>query len=192
MDFHYPHVHYYCKLHIEFLFKKAGFEVVNAVSLKGGHDVGYMLRPVPTSLADAIDIKFEQNTMVRFAAELQVRRARGSVKMHALRGRTALYGANAYSQALVGLYPSLNSVMRIFDDTESYAGHVGFGRVIEMPIMLPHLNTINDMETIIITAYLHDLEISKRLRANGYAGQLYTVRTDPSAGQNGRPASIFM
>ena len=105
VDFHYPHVHYYCKLHIEFLFKKAGFEVVNAVSLKGGHDVGYILRSVPTSLADTIDINFEQNTMVRFAAELQVRRARRSVKMHALRGRTALYGVNAYSYALVGLIP---------------------------------------------------------------------------------------
>jgi hypothetical protein len=107
-------------------------------------------------------------------------------------GGITLYGANAYSQALVGLYPSLNSMIRIFDDLESYAGHFGYGRAIEMPIMLPHPNTINDMDTIIITTYLHDLEISKRLRANGYAGQLYTVRTDPSAGQNGRPASIFM
>ena len=82
--------------------------------------------------------------------------------------------------------------MRIFDDLESYAGHFGYGRAIEMPIMLPHPNTINDMDTIIIIAYLHELEISKRLSANGYNGQLCTMRTDPSAGQKGRPASIFM
>jgi hypothetical protein len=44
---------------------------------------------------------------------------------------------------------------------------------------------------VIITAYLHDATIARRLDGIGWKGALYTVRTDPLAGKDGRPPSLF-
>jgi len=191
VDFHYPHAHYYSKNNIEVLFKRNKFEIVNVVFLKEGHDVGYMLRPVETSHVSALEVKFREDETNNFAELLKIRRASGLARMQAVYGNIALYGANAYSQALIGLYPNFKNIRIIFDDTTSYAGHVGYGCEVEIPITLPRFEILDEIDVIIITAYLHDLGISKKLRALGYRGQLYTVRTDQSAGQDGRPSSIF-
>ncbi len=46
VDFHYPHVHYYRQAEIAALFRRASFEIVETVSVKGSHDVGFFVRPI--------------------------------------------------------------------------------------------------------------------------------------------------
>src|SRR5258705_153232 len=51
VDFHYPHVHYYRRDEFQTLLARAGFEVIEVVDVKEGHDRGFLLRATePTRL----------------------------------------------------------------------------------------------------------------------------------------------
>lgn len=189
VDFHYPHVHYYRRGVMEELFARSGFEVVETLEIKNGHDVGFLLRaavaqaaarpagaPPPPSLAKALD---------------QRRRA-GKERLGALTGKLALYGANAYSQALLGLYPDAADYAVMFDDTPMYEGQRAYGPGIDLEIRRPKSALLENIDAVVVTAYLHDVVITKNLRNLGFSGPVYTVRADNQAGQGDVPPSLFM
>ena len=99
VDFHYPHVHYYRRHELEILFARAGFEIVETLNIKNGHDVGFILRPVTPSAPAVPAVLTDAKA---FADGLAARRRMGSDRLAALKGTIALYGANAYSQAILG------------------------------------------------------------------------------------------
>jgi SAM-dependent methyltransferase len=186
VDFHYPHVHYYRGAEIELLFARAGFAVEQVIDVKSGHDTAYLLRArasaggdLPTPAADDL------------AAALEVRRAQGRRRLAAIDGPIALYGANAYSQALLGLYPDIATFAAMFDDTPSYAGQCAYGPSIELAIERPQPDRLDGIAAVVITAYLHDRDIAAKLQALGYRGPVYSVRTDREAGIGARPPSLF-
>ncbi len=187
VDFHYPHVHYYRQAEVDTLFRRAGFEIVETVSVKDGHDVGFFVRPI----APAPELSYSGQVLRGFGADVEARRSAGLRRLRTLDGGIALYGANAYSQAFLGLYSDF-AAAAIFDDTPLYVGHRAYGPTQDLPIGPPSLEKLDGIGAVIVTAYLHDLAIAAKLRRLGYGGAIFTVRSDPSASQGERPPSLFL
>lgn len=188
VDFHYPHVHYYRRAEMELLLARAGFAVVEVFDIKQGHDMGFLLRAAEPQTREArgsSDI-----SPSKFAAALAERRMRGSQRLAAIDGPIALYGANAYAQALLGLYQESTPFAAVFDDTASYAGRCVYGPAGEIAIELPRGERLAGMAAIVIAAYLHDAEIARKISATGFRGPVYTLCAHGVEGP-GLLASLF-
>lgn len=185
VDFHYPHVHYYSRAGAISLLRRAGFEVIDSVSVKDGHDVGFFLKPIEPQPNAGLHGKGEPIDETEFSAV----RDRGRRRLNG-GGDVVLYGANAYSQSFLGLYPDFVP-KAIFDDTPLYAGQRAYGPTQDIAIGPPSVERLERIGSVIITAYLHDLPIAKKLRALGYGGNIFTVRSDETAGTGDRPTSLF-
>ncbi len=187
VDFHYPHVHFYLRPHLEALFVRAGFAISDTIDVKDGHDTAFILRPVAPgkgTIPSATD-------SAPFVQALVVRRAHGRERIAEVKGSIALYGANAYSQALLGVYPSFTNFDAMFDDTPMYDGQKAYGPSHDITIGPPSADKLAKVDAVIVTAYLHDLVISRKVRQLGFKGPIYTVRSDKLAGQGDVPPSLF-
>ena len=190
VDFHYPHVHYYRLAAMEVLFARSGFDLVETLEIKDGHDVGFLLR---ASAVQPAAKPVKNLTPGALAGALDERRKIGGERLAKLFGKKlALYGANAYSQALLGLYPGAADYAIMFDDTPMYEGQRAYGPGIDIEIFRPRSDLLTGIEAVIVTAYLHDVVISKNLRNLGFKGAIYTVRVDKHAGQGDVPPSLFI
>jgi hypothetical protein len=188
VDFHYPHVHYYRRRELETLFARAGLAIAETIEIKDGHDVGFILRPVAPRAASA---PARAGDAAAFAAALADRRRLGGERLAALNGAVALYGANAYSQAVLGLYPDAAKYSIVLDDTPMYAGQRAYGPGIDIEIRPPDAGRLEAVDAIVITAYLHDVVINRKLQSFGFPGPVYTVRADALSGTGGAPPSLF-
>jgi hypothetical protein len=115
----------------------------------------------------------------------------GHERLAALKGTIALYGANAYSQAILGLYPDAVKYGIVFDDTPMYEGQRAYGPGIDIEIRPPDAARLKAVDAVIITAYLHDVVINRKLQSFGFSGAVYTVRADDMSGVTGAPPSLF-
>jgi len=174
VDFHYPHVHYYRRAEMELLLARAGFAVAEVFDIKQGHDMGFLLRaakPLAREARASPDF-----SSVEFGAALAERRARAAQCLAAIDGPIALYGANAYAQALLGLYQQSTPFAAVFDDTASYAGRCVYGPAGEITIEPPSIGRLAGMAAVVIAAYLHDAEIARKIAAMGFRGSVHTLR----------------
>src|SRR6185436_9077369 len=101
-----------------------------------------------------------------------------------IRGPIALYGANAYSQAFLALYHEAGVFPVVFDDTPAYAGRCAYGPAGDIPIELPRADRLRGIGAVVITAYLHDRDIARKVRALGFDGPIHSVRADAVAGSD--------
>lgn len=174
VDFHYPHVHYYRRAEMELLLARAGFAVAEVFDIKQGHDMGFLLRaaePLAREARASSDL-----SPSKFAAALAELRSRAAKRLAAIDSPIALYGANAYAQALLGLYQESTPFAAVFDDTASYAGRCVYGPAGEITIEPPRGERLAGMAAIVIAAYLHDAEIARKISATGFRGPVYTLR----------------
>ncbi|MBR0835949.1 class I SAM-dependent methyltransferase [Bradyrhizobium manausense] len=188
VDFHYPHVHYYRRAKMELLLARAGFAIAEVFDIKQGHDMGFLLRaakPLVHEARASSDV-----SPSKFAAALAERRARGAQRLAAIDGPIVLYGANAYAQALFGLYQETTPFAAMFDDTASYAGRCVYGPAGEITIEPPRSERLAGMAAVVIAAYLHDAEIARKIAAMGFRGPVYTLRAH-GVNTPGPIASLF-
>jgi SAM-dependent methyltransferase len=187
VDFHYPHVHYYRRATFETLLQRAGFDVIDVTDVKDGHDQGFLLRAA-TPRQVAPPPRIDTNAL---AADLKARTDMGRQRLRAIDGVVALYGANAYSQALLGLFPSDARYGIMLDDTPMYEGQRAYGPGVELAIRRPSAEALNGVSAVIITAYLHDLGIARKVRQLQFTGPVFTVRADHLADSGDRGAGLF-
>jgi 2-polyprenyl-3-methyl-5-hydroxy-6-metoxy-1,4-benzoquinol methylase len=187
-DFHYPHVHYFSDEVLTSMMRTAGLEIVRVLPVKSGHDAGYVLRVASPGTASAA----AGTRSAALATLLDRRRAQGAKRLAATAGPVALYGATAYSQALLGLYPELRDLDVAFDDTVAYHGQQIYGGRVAVAIEPRSRPRLAALGTVIITAYLHDAVIYRKLLEMGFAGTVYSLRCDEAAGRDGRPHSLFL
>lgn len=187
VDFHYPHVHYYRRAAFETLLARAGFGLLDVIDVKEGHDRGFLLcaaqpRPVtgPPRAAPG-----------RMAEDLAERVRMGHERLTAHDGTIGLYGANAYSQALLGLFPTEAHYGVMLDDTPMYEGQRAYGPNIDIVIRRPSTEALDGVSAVVITSYLHDLVIGQKVRDLGFEGPVCTVRADDLAGRGSRPPGLF-
>ena len=117
VDLHYMHVQYFTAKMFERLLARVGFRILRSWSLKGGHDMGYMLTLTPPNAAF---LQQSSTALNGLRERLEARWAAGSKKLQALGNEFAIYGACAYSQSLLGLYPQMPAPTAVFDDTVGY------------------------------------------------------------------------
>lgn len=187
VDFHYPHVHYYRREAFETLLTRAGLEPLDVVDVKEGHDRGFLLRA-----AQPRDSVQPPRMAPRPLAEALADRVRvGREQLDAQGGPFALYGANAYSQAFLGLYPTDARYVTVFDDTPAYEDQRAYGPGVDIPIRRPSRDALANVSAAVITAYLHDAAIARKLDDLGFHGPVRTVRADDLAGAGPRPPGLF-
>lgn len=187
-DLHFPHVQYYRRGILLHLFERAGFEVVGQRLVKHGHDIGFRLRAVRPGSAPPPGPRGDPPALRRALSE---RIAAGARVLGRLPRPLALYGACAYSQSLLGLYPGIQGLALALDDTPAYRGTFVYGPALRVPVQNASEAPLCDLGTAIVSAYLHDQAIAERLRAAGFAGEIVSMRTDALAGYEGRPPSLF-
>jgi SAM-dependent methyltransferase len=182
-DVHFPHRHYFTTSSFQWLTTELNLEITHSRDL-GGRVVGYVIQDrrkasetEPTSQA-----AFPRHQGLLEAAEyLQSR-------LTAFKGCTALYGANANTQALLGWYPDIACDV-ILDDTPEYWGHHAYSLTKRIPVVKPSTQNLKGLERIIIASYNHDREILLEIRELGFTGDVVSLRP-PTAVVDG-PPSLF-
>lgn len=187
-DFHYLHVQYFTDAVLRAMFARAGFEVTRFDSIKDGHDYGYHLIPAAPR---EIPWPGRANVPTDLPRRIAARLAAGRTRLAGLDGPVALYGACAYAQAFMGVYPDLCSAPLILDDTESYDGHEAYSRLGRLAVRKPTPEILAELRHVVISAWLHDSAIAARLAALGYSGSVLSLRSDNLAGTSGHPPSLF-
>lgn len=169
VDFHYPHIHYYHERNIKKLFAKIGFKVIKKKFLKNSHDMGFLIQKSKRNFYTKTNFYESKETVQLFKVK-----ARKLDK----RKKIALYGANAYSQSFLGLYADKLNIIKVFDDTPFYENNFCYYMKNLYPIYIPNKYNIHQVDEIIITAYLHDDSIFRKLESLEFQGNVYTVRND--------------
>jgi SAM-dependent methyltransferase len=187
-DFHYLHVQYFTDAVLRGMFARAGFEVTRFDSIKDGHDYGYHLIPAASrEVPWPGHVNVPDDLPLRLAARL----ATGRVRLAALDGPVAFYGACAYAQAAMGVYADLCKTPLILDDTDAYEGHEAYSRLGRFAVRKPTPGILAGISHVVVSAWLHDAAIAARLASLGYAGNILSLRADDLAGTAGHPPSLF-
>ena len=189
IDFHYPHVHYFSKNILYFLFSRAGFRIIDRIELKDGHDHGYILSK--NSLAEIPLENLEHQFGIREV--LSERQRFGANRLKKFHGNPImLYGANAYSQAFLALYSDICDVAYIVDDNATYSDRYAYSKNQKnIHIKRPEKQLFDNIAAVIITSYMHDIDILRKIRAFEYDGPIFTVRSDGNSGNGSYPDSFF-
>lgn len=184
VDFHYMHVHYFSMRLFEQTLARVGLQTVRSWTLKGGHDMGYVLKVAPPS---ATSEARSNASLSGLRERLDARWHAGNQRLRALGNEVALYGACSYSQALLGLYSEMQAPATVFDDTPAYRGYEVYHHAWRRPIVPPSEHTLAGIRHVIVASYLHDRSIAEKLAALGYSGSILTVRSDDDAGRTAPP-----
>ena len=185
-DIHYPHLSYFSSQVIERVFRIGGLTAIAKRDLLNGRDIGFCLRKAKDNLTmngAKLDTK-------KFSPSLETNIRNAEVRIVDLMTgkKTAIYGANAGSQALFGFFPQIKPEF-LFDDTPSYAGAFGYSSEGRFEIMKPSSESLSRVQSVVIAAYIHDKVIAEKMRTLGFLGEIYSLR--PASDRSGIVQSFF-
>jgi len=179
-DLHYAHVQYFHESNLVRLASRAGFEPVRRWWLKGGHDIGMLLRAARPTRAEP---SVSGPAVVRDLHDrLEDRRARTRAWLASLEGPLSLYGAISQGVAFLHAFQTDCRFAVVADDNPEYAGYALYSAAQRVPVVSASNEMVRRSTHVIIAAYLHDTLITTRLRGElGYAGQVVSLREPVSA-----------
>ena len=85
----------------------------------------------------------------------------------------------------------LKKIHAIYDDNSEYEGYALYNQNQVVPVQRPNLDTLSNISAIIITSYLHQLVIRKRLRYMGFKGQIITASPEGCPENNLEMVGLF-
>ncbi|CAB4805076.1 unannotated protein [freshwater metagenome] len=100
----------------------------------------------------------------------------------------AFYGTNSQSQAAFGMLTGCKPKF-VFDDTPSYRGSFAYSSQFRFPIFEPSLERLKEVDVVVISVYIHDEAIAKKIRELGFDGEIYSLR--PPSDPSGKVKSLF-
>jgi len=194
LDLHVQHVQYFSRQNLIRLAQSVGLIPSKFLSIKEGHDLGILFRKAGTDPeverpaqggvpAAADPARLREAVTARFAQAQ-------AMDLGAL-GRIALYGATMQAEVLLNLLPSTRAISMILDDNESYDG---FGLYTAREwFSIRHYSgaDLSEIDTIIVSAYLHDAVISQKLRSAGFRGRILSTRMPVEGAEGGGVPSLF-
>lgn len=196
IEIHAQHVSYFSQQSLEILAMNAGLQIVGQRDIEFGRDTGLLLRRADsnqTSTNDCVSEPIGDNNGYGrnvatdcLALDSSVCRLRERVSN--LRGRSALFGANAGTQSMLGWIPS-STWDCVLDDTPSYWGHEVYSEHRRISIASPEGVQLGRLASVVIAAYAHDVLISERLRNLGFLGDVFSLRP-PSSVTIGPPSLL--
>jgi len=176
VDIYYPHIHYFRKNVILNFLESFGFKLLDFKLVKNGHDYGMLLSKCnPISFITPKSSKQRSN----ISEKLKIRIQNGLRTIYTFnKKKIALYGATAGGQILITLYPSLvKNIRYVFDDTPYKNKNYVYSSQKDIEIIRPSEELINQINIIIITAFLHDDLIAMRLKSLNFSGTIYTLKS---------------
>ncbi|PHX93503.1 MAG: hypothetical protein CK542_03875 [Acidimicrobium sp.] len=185
-DIHYPHLNYFLIEVINSIFQKL-LLVPNAIrNLLNGRDLGFVLRKTKSKLSNT-DSKFKTDHL-SVSLATNIRNAEARIFDLIAGKKFAIYGASAGSQAFFGFFPQIKPEF-LFDDTPSYGGAFGYSPGARFEIVKPTAQNLSRVQSVVIAAYIHDKAIAEKIRAMGFAGDIYSLR--PASDLSGTIQSLF-
>lgn len=185
-DIHLPHLSYFLSKSLDSILQKVSLVPVERRELNNGRDLGLILKKSSQKITP---VSFSpQSFKLATALRDNLRLAESKIANDLTFKRFAIYGANAGLQALLGFFPKLSPKF-IFDDTPAYFGASVFSRESRFRVLELTGETVDQVDAIIIAAYIHDVVISEKIRALGFRGEIFSIR--PVSDQLGKIKSLF-
>jgi SAM-dependent methyltransferase len=185
-DVHFPHWNYFSESMIQRLAAECQLNILKRRELINGRDIGYVLQNA------AIKTKYSFETPYR---KFEIAELYDSIKFAERRinewntdCRYAFYGSTAQSQSVYGLFKTCKPKF-VFDDTPSYHNAFAYSPEFRFPILNLSLSHLREVDVVVISSYVHDEAISKKLRDVGFIGDIYSLR--PPSDPSGKVKSLF-
>ncbi len=185
-DVNFPHWNYFTESMIQKLVTESNLNISERCELVNGRDIGYILQHK--------DIKSNYSSQVLLRAfdigqlEESLKIANSQIIKWNTSINFAFYGANSQSQAAFGLLTGCKPQF-VFDDTPSYRGSFAYSSQFRFPIFEPTLEHLKEVDVVVISVYIHDEAIAKKIREMGFSGEIYSLR--PPSDPSGKVKSLF-
>ena len=185
-DVNFPHWNYFTESMIQKLVTESNLNISERCELVNGRDIGYILQHK--------DIKSNYSSQVLLRAfdigqlEESLKIANSQIIKWNTSINFAFYGANSQSQAAFGLLTGCKPKF-VFDDTPSYRGSFAYSSQFRFPIFEPTLEHLKEVDVVVISVYIHDEAIAKKIREMGFSGEIYSLR--PPSDPSGKVKSLF-
>ena len=168
-DLHLAHVQYFCRNGIRRLASSLGLEVLAEKTVKSGHDYcAIMTRRSDHSKTDLTRPAFDMVKPEVFFRNLDLVKSMFDQTTKPL----ALYGATWQTVGLISALGLDAHFDIVFDDNQLYYGKYLYNEFRRIPICEMITGRISELNSIIVTAYLHEMAISQKLRQSGFHGTI--------------------
>jgi hypothetical protein len=170
-DIHAQHIHYFSMISVVKLFNLYGLNIFKYHLIKNGHDIGLLFgRSVSYSNVSISDNKLSSKSISNFEKGAILR---GSLLQYFDSENIILYGATA--NALWALRHA-NSIAYIHDDNKILGNYSMYRKKSIIPIKNKFIFDDCASNIILITAYLHDDNIVKKIKLrNKNCMEIYTI-----------------
>ena len=166
-EFHQAHVQYFTLTNFINLVQKAGLHPVRHQIIKNGHDFGVLFQkgidPGCYTIERASYNEHQWEKGFKLALE-EWREA-----LAELPAPIAVYGATWQSQSFLSLMADGPRFTCIYDDNPHLQGVYLHGAGYKIPVLAPTEETLVNIETVLIGAYLHTQAIQDKLEKLGYS-----------------------
>ena len=185
-DVHFPHWNYFTEMMIQKLALECNLKITKRCELVNGRDIGYVLQSEAIKSNYAFEIPFQKFEIAKLYSSVEFAKRR--INEWNIDSRYAFYGSTAQSQSVYGLLNGCKPKF-IFDDTPSYHNAFAYSPEFCFPILGLSLNRLEEVDVVVISSYVHDEEIAKKIRELGFDGEIYSLR--PPSDPSGKVKSLF-
>lgn len=177
-DLHLQHVQYFTRDNFLALAAAQGLRALDVLDIKDGHDFGVLFR---TANAVPLDnLTPEHPDAVSLSERISRRLEETRARIGALEGVVSFYGATPHGQVFFNALEGAGAFATVLDDNPLNDGFAFYDRSRRVPVRPATAEAVLANDAIVITAYLHDTVIAKRLREFGFPGQVFTIRPAPA------------
>ena len=185
-DVHFPHWNYFTETMIQKLAAECNLNISERCELVNGRDIGYILQHIAIKSDYSFQVPLQAFEIDKLEESLEI--ANSQLTKWNTSINYAFYGTNSQSQAAFGLLTGCKPKF-IFDDTPSYRGSFAYSSQFRFPILEPSLDHLKEVDAVLISVYIHDEAIAKKIREMGFSGEIYSLR--PPSDPSGKVKSLF-
>ena len=185
-DVHFPHWNYFTETMIQKLAAECNLNISERCELVNGRDIGYILQHIAIKSDYSFQVPLQAFEIDKLEKSLEI--ANSQITKWNTSINYAFYGTNSQSQAAFGLLTGCKPKF-IFDDTPSYRGSFAYSSQFRFPILEPSLDHLKEVDAVLISVYIHDEAIAKKIREMGFSGEIYSLR--PPSDPSGKVKSLF-
>ena len=185
-DVHFPHWNYFTETIIQKLAAECNLNISERCELVNGRDIGYILQHIAIKSDYSFQVPLQFFNLDELEESLEI--ANSKIVEWNAGIHYAFYGTNSQSQAAFGLLTGCKPKF-IFDDTPSYRGSFAYSSQFRFPILEPSLDHLKEVDAVLISVYIHDEAIAKKIREMGFSGEIYSLR--PPSDPSGKVKSLF-
>ncbi|CAB4534709.1 unannotated protein [freshwater metagenome] len=185
-DVHFPHWNYFTETMIQKLISECNLKISKRCELVNGRDIGYILQHIAIKSDYSFQVPLQAFDLDKLEESLEI--ANSQIIKWNTSLDYAFYGTNSQSQAAFGLLTGCKPKF-VFDDTPSYRGSFAYSSQFRFPIIEPSSDRLKEVDVVVISVYIHDEAIAKKIRELGFDGEIYSLR--PPSDPSGKVKSLF-